>query len=241
MSTHVITLAAAAALAVMASFSLACAEDAGAPGAPPGQTIVPVANGGFETWEPLDQNAANSDYIKSLKLIPENQGPKAWGPFSEDTRERHMTGTVAMDEEVRHSGLRSVRIENGLKTDICGVSYSTEQFAKTPEDPRNIKPNRHYLLRWWVKGENVDGNGPLLMMCGLSGKNGALKRADSYEQGVALPTGTFDWQRRAFTFITDPEARWVVFSFQLRWASGKIWYDDVELIDLGPVVHVETY
>lgn len=32
-----------------------------------------------------------------------------------------------------------------------------------------------------------------------------------------------------------------MFSFQLRWATGTIWYDDMELKDLGPVVPVNTY
>jgi hypothetical protein len=31
------------------------------------------------------------------------------------------------------------------------------------------------------------------------------------------------------------------FGFQLRWTTGTVWYDDAELLDLGPVVHVETY
>ena len=55
------------------------------------------------------------------------------------------------------------------------------------------------------------------------------------------PVGTFDWQPRQLVFITDPYARWAGFTFQLRWATGTVWYDDVELVDLGPVVHVETY
>ena len=30
-------------------------------------------------------------------------------------------------------------------------------------------------------------------------------------------------------------------TLQFRWTTGTAWYDDVELVDLGPVVHVETY
>ena len=234
-----LSMALAAALAILCLLS---AEDAKTPRQPDALVPVPVENGGFEVWEPLDPRTAGMDGVKCLKLMPESQRPKAWTPFTEDTRERHMTGTVAMDEGVRRSGQRSVRIENGLMTDICGVSYSTEQFIGNPDDPRNIKPNRYYLLSWWVKGENVKaGTGPIMMMCQMGGKDDKLKRADSYEIGVPLPLGTFDWQRRQFTFITGDDVRWAAFSFQLRWATGTIWYDDITLLDAGPVVKVETY
>jgi hypothetical protein len=33
----------------------------------------------------------------------------------------------------------------------------------------------------------------------------------------------------------------MTFSLQLRRAKGTVWYDDVELVDLGPVVKVETF
>jgi hypothetical protein len=56
-----------------------------------------------------------------------------------------------------------------------------------------------------------------------------------------LPKGTFDWQRRQLVFITDAYARSISFTLQLRWTTGTVWYDDVELVDLGPVVNVDTY
>ena len=65
-------------------------------------------------------------------------------------------------------------------------------------------------------------------------------RAETHEQGT-LPTGSFDWQRRQFVFVTDEYAQWVNLTFPLRWTTGTIWYDDVELLDMGPDVHVETY
>jgi hypothetical protein len=53
--------------------------------------------------------------------------------------------------------------------------------------------------------------------------------------------GSFDRKQHSFTFITPPDTRWVVIGLQLRWATGTVWYDDVELFDVGPVVTVETY
>ena len=60
-------------------------------------------------------------------------------------------------------------------------------------------------------------------------------------EGSPLPRGTFPWQQRQLTFITDAYARSAIFSFQLRWATGIVWYDDVEIEDLGPVVPVDTF
>jgi hypothetical protein len=73
-----------------------------------------------------------------------------------------------------------------------------------------------------------------------SERDGKPYRTDTYEQG-SLPAGSFDWQRRQFVFITDERARWASFTFQLRWTTGTVWYDDVELLDMGPVVHVDIY
>ena len=74
----------------------------------------------------------------------------------------------------------------------------------------------------------------------ISTKQGQTYRTFSSENWP-LPQGTFDWQQRQLTFITDSYARSVMFSLQLRWATGTIWYDDMELEDLGPVVPVDTY
>lgn len=201
-----------------------------------------IENGGFENWAPLDANRARGDR-QNLVLIPPNLGPAGWIPIHERTKAPGQTATIAMDEQVKHGGARSVRIENRDMRDVTLVMYSTEPFAKRPDDPRNIRPNRRYRMRWWVKGENVreDGTGPILMMFVTSEKDGKPGRANASEPGGSLPEGTFDWQQRQFVFITDENAKWAAFTLQLRWTTGTIWYDDVELIDAGPVVQVKTY
>ncbi len=203
-----------------------------------------IVNGGFEEWGQLDPDVAASEPVRNVTIVPPSQAPTGWVPWRENARDHpEHTGTVALDEQVKHSGDRSVRIENGDMRDITLVQYSTERFAADPDDPHNIRPSRRYLVRWWVRGQEVNpaGTGPILMMYCRSERDGKPYRTDSYEQGVALPNGTFDWQQRQFTFITDEHARWANFTLQLRWTTGTIWYDDVELVDLGPVVQVETY
>ena len=213
---------------------------AGADGAAP---VNLIANGGFEDWAPLDQNAANREDVRNVDLVPANTGPVGWVPMRELTKDQTRTATITMDEAIKHSGARSVRIQNRDMKDIALVVYSTEAHVAKPEDPHNIQPARRYLLRWWVRGENVEpsGTGPLMMMNYSSQKDGKWYRTDTYELGVPVPTGTFDWQQRQFVFITDGYAKSATFTFQLRWTTGTIWYDDVELSDLGPVVQVETY
>jgi hypothetical protein len=202
-----------------------------------------LVNGGFEDWAPLAPGVASRQDVRNVDLSPPGQGPVGWLPMRELTRDQTRTGRISLDETIRHGGQRSVRLENGDPRDITVLYYSTEPFVGHPDDPHNIKPSRRYRIRWWVKGENVvpAGAGPILMLFYYSRRGGHDTRTDTYEIGVELPKGTFDWQRREFTFITDDAARWLGFSLQLRWSTGTVWYDDVEMVDLGPVVTVETY
>ena len=151
-----------------------------------------------------------------------------------------LTVKILPDAAVKHSGRYSARLENGDPRDITVLEYSTER-NDVPGKPA-ILPNRRYAVRWWVKGQGVDNAdaGPILMMNVVSDRRGQSYRTFSAENWP-LPRGTFDWQQRQLTFITDAYARSAAFSFQLRWATGAVWYDDVEMEDLGPVVPVDTY
>jgi hypothetical protein len=202
-----------------------------------------IVNGGFEEWAPLDPNTAKREDVSRVNLVPPGLAPVGWLPVRERVKGQGRTGTVAMDEKVKHSGARSVRIENGDMRDITYLLYATERFAGRLDDPHNIRPNRCYLVRWWVKGEKIapEGTGPILMMHYTSVKGGKSHRTDASEAGDTLPKGTGDWQRREFMFITDEYAKWATLTFQLRWTTGTVWYDDVEMFDTGPVVHVKTY
>jgi hypothetical protein len=216
---------------------------------PPQENLI--VNGGFEEWSDLEPSAAALELVRNVTLVPPNRAPTGWIPMREIDRDHpEHTGTITMDEQVKHSGARSVRLENRDMRDITLVQYSTERFTVQPDDAHNIRPSRRYLLRWWVRGDGVEasGTGPILMMFVMSQRDGSTglaaggkwSRTDTYEHG-SLPTGTFDWQQRQFAFITDESACWANFTLQLRWTTGTIWYDGVELVDTGPVVHVETY
>jgi hypothetical protein len=221
---------------------LACAAWAGGAPDSSGRENL-IENGGFETWSELTAVQARAENVLNLQLVPTNSTPAGWLPVRERVQDPARTVTIAQDTAIRHGGACSVRLENRDMRDISCVQYSTERFVRRADDPHNVRPNRRYLLRWWVRGAdvNADGTGPILMMYCLSAQNGKTYRTSSGEHGATLPHGTFDWQRRQLVFITDAHAEWATFSFQLRWTTGTVWYDDVELIDQGPVVQVKTF
>ncbi len=178
--------------------------------------------------------------VKNVVLTADHLTPEGWMPGRELGGSQGLTGKILPDTSVKHSGHCSARLENGDSRDITVLQYSTERPAAGGPPP--ILPNRRYVVRWWVKGERVENAdaGPILMMNVVSTHQGQTYRTFASEESP-LPRGIFQWQQRQLTFITDAYARSVVFSFQLRWATGIVWYDDVELEDLGPVVPVDTF
>ena len=212
-----------------------------------GATPAPLAksgsilrNGGFEHWSPLSPQRQREAMVKNVVLASDHLAPDGWIPGRELGKQPDRTGKILPDTAVKHTGRYSARLENADPRDITVLQYSTEQ-ADAGGQPA-ILPNHRYVIRWWVKGERVDSAdaGPIVMMNVVSTRQGQTYRTFASENWP-LPRGTFDWQQRQLTFITDAQARSAIFSFQLRWATGIIWYDDVEIEDLGPVVPVDTY
>jgi hypothetical protein len=214
-----------------------------APGATPVLPVQPgphVVNGGFEQWLPLSPERQREAMVKNVVLAADHLAPAGWSPGRELGGQQNLTGKITPDAAVKHAGQYSARLENADPRDITVLQYSTDGPEARGESP--ILPNRRYAIRWWVKGERVENGdaGPILMLNLVSTKQGQTYRTFSSESRP-LPQGTFDWQQRRLTFLTDAYARSATFSFQLRWATGTVWYDDVELEDLGPVVPVDTY
>jgi hypothetical protein len=207
---------------------------------PPVKPGPPVFKDGFEHWSPLSPEQQRDAMVQNVVLTADHLAPEGWNPGRELGRQKELTGKLLPDTAVKHAGQYSARLENADPRDITVLQYATDR-AEARGTPA-ILPNRRYVVRWWVKGEGVENAdaGPILMMNVISNKQDQTYRTFSSESWP-LPEGTFDWQQRHLTFITDTYARSAMFSFQLRWATGIIWYDDVELEDLGPVVPVETY
>ncbi|HEY3397617.1 MAG TPA: hypothetical protein VGM19_08165 [Armatimonadota bacterium] len=208
-----------------------------------------IVNGGFEEWVDVMQvpeGLRQRPEVVSVVRIPENLWPRQWIPMRVPYRTGGPgTSEIALDETVAHSGRRSVRLTSRSTKDITCVEYIGEYALGSAVPPAAIQPNRRYRLTWWVKGLAVLPGGGGAMLEGiyyvslLNGKG--YRTAPDYGDQTRPPTGTFDWQQEQFDFLTDAGAKYLAFNLQLRETTGTIWYDDVELQDLGPAMVVETY
>ena len=144
--------------------------------------------------------------VKNVVLTPDHLAPDGWRPGRELGKQPNLTGKILPDAAVKHSGQYSARLENAdPRHHRVGVLHRAGRgCAGQPA----ILPNRRYVVRWWVKGERVDNAdaGPILMMNVVSTRQGRTYRTFAGENWP-LPRGTFDWQPRKLTFITDAYAR----------------------------------
>lgn len=209
-------------------------------------------NGGFELWVPvtaLHEAIQRSAPVQAVAVVGDEL-PVNWVPGDtpyEDDVPR--TGQVARDPEIRHGGEAAVRLHNDSVLDITYLARRPGDFQDV--EHFRLRSRRRYRLTWWVRGENVrpggDGPGPIMMGYYLAPTGDGARRVN-FSQSLPkalLGDGTFEWTRQTFYFTTveapeDTEVE-AAFSLQLRRAAGTIWYDDVQLVDLGPVVVVETF
>jgi len=153
-----------------------------------------VSNGGFE---------ADSDH---------DGVPDGW------TIRRIGKPRTVWDDQVAHSGRRSVRME----CDDVGVETHILQLH------RPVLPDREYVFSCWVKTENVviqkrhNKTGPYAIVY--------PKPQENYRcTGLSAPAGTDDWKRfdaRLKTLSTD---RTIDIYCKFRYSSGTVWFDDVSL------------
>ncbi|HEY3331143.1 MAG TPA: hypothetical protein VGK19_14035 [Capsulimonadaceae bacterium] len=226
-----LTYIAVAGLAVLlAGLEIALAADTPAI-APPNL----VNNPGFEEWAPAP--APPKDPKQAFPSFSADVAPARWNCVAEITPGVNepsikSSASVAKDETVKHSGKSSIRFINGATTDIIGC---VTDFA--------VEPNTHYKVRMWVKGEGIVSNRNEGVM--LWTRYGA--KADFWSNNkwtVQLPpvhAGTFDWQAFEYFVDTNDNAELMHVTIQLRNASGKAWFDDIELVKAGAVSKTESY
>ena len=93
-----------------------------------------------------------------------------------------------------------------------------------------VKPNTRYRLSAWVKTKGVDG----------AGDGGAVQRPPAPEAGAAQAAQAATTTGRSSPASSPPATRSNVTINMLfgGWgrATGEAWYDDVQLIELGPAV-----
>jgi putative membrane-bound dehydrogenase-like protein len=124
-------------------------------------------------------------------------------------------GKLTVDSSTAHSGAHSVKISS---EDGGDLSWSQNV---------HVKANTRYRLSAWVKTKNLDGEAM-----------GALFNVHQLQQD-ALPKplkGDHDWTLLASEFSTGGQTDLTINMLFGGWgrSKGEAWYDDAQLIELGP-------
>lgn len=186
-----------------------------------------LRNAEFEEWATYSPSPHLDP--KRIPKIEEGQGPVWWAPNiapSELQKDPNfpVKSSFGRDSTIKHGGAASLRIINGLTTDIGWVS--------TPL--LDVLPNQRYRLSIWYRAENVQNNPDHAFgVCiGLDQGQAAdfwgTRKGDFVKP--KMNTGTFEWRRLDVYFRTLPTTGKLSFSLQLRRASGTVWFDDAELV-----------
>lgn len=148
---------------------------------------------------------------------------------------------ISMDTTVSHTGHNSVKIfvptPNG-----CG-SIVAEYKGHKGDNLIPVEPDTAYALSFWVKGKDVDTMGEgINIRIGFSqidtlnlpngGKGFHSIGFRVYQSGL---TGTFNWTKQTYRFVTKPWQKYCQIYFQLRSNIGTIWYDNISLKKIGKI------
>ena len=124
-------------------------------------------------------------------------------------------------DSVAKSGARSAKITAEDGTD---ASWSQDVL---------VKPNTRYRLSTWIKTRHVEG--PAM---------GALFNIHQLQrEGLPTPlTGDNEWKQLTSEFATGNHSSVTINMLFGGWgrSKGEAWYDDVQLIELGPVRAIST-
>jgi len=127
--------------------------------------------------------------------------PASWGWASS----RSAKGSLAIDTDVAHSGVRSVRLHSDS-------GYAAHVYSGLSQRVRGIAPRGEYLIRAWAKGKSVGtcwfGGGPM------------------WHTRTSIPRGDFDWTLVEMRWTSEGNA-----PFELRVNvdsnTEALWIDDV--------------
>jgi len=173
--------------------------------------ILAVSIGRAETANALKADEANLKRLLGFELEPQGKTPGGWSS---------MGGGVFVDENVKHSGNRSVRIERKEAEGVSGVM----QMLPIDFEGKEIE------LRGFARTEEI-GNAIGLWLR-QDGDRPNLAFATTEGQGIR---GTTGWAEYSVKLPLHPEARQLVFGFLVA-GSGRAWADDLELLVDGKPV-----
>jgi len=129
-------------------------------------------------------------------------------------------GRWSADGETAHSGKASARMDSDDE-EFSGGWHTGTDYA-----PR-VKQGASYRFSAWVKIENVKGKGASLQALDYSGKGERLDPPVCSE----FISGAQDWKKLSVQFKAKGERVRLLCCLNGR---GTVWFDDLELIEIGP-------
>ena len=199
---------------ICASMMLAAADQSAAGKAEP-KPVNLIRNANFQEWSAIGER---SD--RTANLV-DNQIPTYWNVESEGGV---VKGTVSRDLSGTEKDKFCLKIVN-TKTVSTDVNTFCNEFIK-------VKPKTTYVFRCKIKGENIKpddikGGAPFVWV------NFGPEDYFANQQSIAknLKTGTYDWETFEMTAESNDKAELCIIRLQLRFATGTVWYDDVELFE----------
>lgn len=193
------------------------------------------ANGDMEKWEDFSAKEPNKE-----PRVEGGQKPSGYW-MSQSAYEAGkipdfaVKGSIARDTQIKHGGEAAVRIEGGLPTDIVDISLP----------PFAVAPNTKYLVKVWIKGQNIalnkdDGTGAAVWV-NTGPEKDFWTHQTSLLQQAAKKDGDFDWTPLEITVDTAADTGMMVILLQLRRASGTVWFDDLEVVPQEKPKVVESF
>jgi len=167
-----------------------------------------IGNGGFE------QGGATAEE------------PSTWRRTRAGIAQRHVT--FSWDDEVAHSGERSVSIAIDDAHPNVEVNHNWNQHVT------GFEPGARYLVSAWVKGENLKETAFFVVQC-WNYQMSEVLRVASNQQGDEV-IGTTDWIRIETTLeVPQKTGRMVVLAglASPENRGGRVWFDDVAIQRIG--------
>ena len=207
-------------LAITCIFNLKAAE--------PDSANNIVINGDMEAWEPVKPVTHNRPVAK----FPENVCLERFDSGVEvpdNDTSLPMGVSIAPDRLQKHGGDCSAKIENTEQEQTGAIG-----LRQIP-----VEPNTKYLVRVWIKGEDIavdrnPMNGVVVIL-----KYGPEQDFWSSPLTAAkhfipeIRNETFPWTKFEFTWDAPEGIALLRVTLSLRKATGTVWFDDLEVIPVG--------
>ena len=190
-----------------------------------------LPNPGFEDWAQssgvsdrafrLDHREAPAYWLASMSQNP---------PSAPD----EMKPLLIRDVEIKHGGEASARIEIPDPTILGSMAIRPEANSGWAPGPVPIEPGKKYIVRGWLRGEDVVANdkGDVVQMHVLVGGGddffGGANNNRHLINKIEWQDGT-EWFPFEFEFETADSEVAVFFSIGFC-CSGKFWIDDLEIV-----------